>query len=348
MKKERVHYIDIAKAFAILFIALGHTIVHSENCTMIFKFLYSFHVVLFFMLSGYTFKIKKNEKITVFLKEKFTRLMIPYFVWAILYLVPYMILGKNIGSTLQTNSSFDLRTQLFNILYGIGASSALKQNSSLWFLPALFSMEIIYYYVIKFIQKYKKSTPIVVIFSIVIGYISALMNFKLPWGINTTLNLGMLFLVGYLAKQYNVFTKEGLFKPYFIIPITIIGLFACFLNYKSVSCIDYSYGNFTLCLISGLSLSISTIYISYIISRNKVLEYIGRNTLGALIFHKLVILVFQTKLGIISKLLRNSNIFIELTLGIIIAILSIIFSLAINEFIKKYIPILLGEKRISN
>ena len=39
---KRKKFIDIARAFAIIFIVLGHTIVHSEHCMPIFKMLYSF------------------------------------------------------------------------------------------------------------------------------------------------------------------------------------------------------------------------------------------------------------------------------------------------------------------
>ena len=94
--KKRINYIDIARAFAIIFIALGHTFVHSEHCGFIFKLLYSFHVVLFFVISGYTFKIKDNENIVEFIKNKFVRIMIPYFVWALLFLISYMILGQSV------------------------------------------------------------------------------------------------------------------------------------------------------------------------------------------------------------------------------------------------------------
>ena len=57
---NRIKYIDIAKAFAIIFIVLGHTILHSQHSEVFVKILYSFHVVLFFMLSGYTFNSNKN------------------------------------------------------------------------------------------------------------------------------------------------------------------------------------------------------------------------------------------------------------------------------------------------
>lgn len=65
---KRITYIDIARAFAIIFIVIGHTLVHSQHCSLVFKFLYSFHVLLFFILSGYTFKIKK-EKFLIYVKK---------------------------------------------------------------------------------------------------------------------------------------------------------------------------------------------------------------------------------------------------------------------------------------
>ena len=343
---KRLNYIDVARAFAIIFIVLGHTLVHSENCSLIFKFLYSFHVVLFFILSGYTFRIK-NESYVNFIKNKFIRIMIPYFVWALLFLIPYMLFGGSVGSSIGTTSSFDLGTQLLNILYGNGNMAALKQNSALWFLPALFTMEVIYYFIIKLTEKRKKLQLPILISSISITYIANIfLSMILPWGINTVLEVGIFFYIGYLLNYYKIFDSNSkLWNMRYIIPIFIIGLLACFLNNRNVSCIDYEYGYFTLALISGLCLSIVTIYIAHLINKNQILEYIGRNTMGILIFHKLIILIFQTKLGFISSLLRSSNIFVELLLSIIIVVLSIIFSLIGTEIIRKLCPIVIGEKR---
>lgn len=335
--QNRIKYIDISKAFAIIFIVLGHALVHSENCKLIFKFLYSFHVVLFFILSGMTFVIK--EPFLPFFKKKFKIIMIPYFIWAILFLIPYLLFGSDVSNKLSTNSSFDLKTLLINILYGNGNNSNLKQNSSLWFLPALFSMEIFYYFVIALNNKYKKLNIVTLLLSLLIGYISVnYLKIILPFGINTVLNIGIFFFIGYLIKNKD-------FKKSFNILLFIIGLFAFYYNSSIVACIDYKYGNFTLAFLSGFCLSILVINISKTIKSNKFLEYIGKNTLGILIFHKLIILVFQTKLSSISMLLKNSNLIIEFTLSIIITFISIIISLFICSILKKYCPEIIGEKR---
>ena len=63
--------------------------------------------------------------------------------------------------------------------------------------------------------------------------------------------------------------------------------------------------------------------------------------MGILIFHKIVLLLFQTKV----KYLSNSNIPIELLLSLLCTILSIIVSLIITNIIRKILPILIGEKK---
>lgn len=345
-KTSRISYIDIARGFAIIFIVLAHALGYSKHCRGLYEFLYSFHVVLFFMISGYIFKIKENEKFLYFIKNKFLRIMVPYFVWALLFLVVYMFLGQGVGETLNKSSSFDIKTQIINVLYGNGNNAALKQNSALWFLPALFTMEIIYYFIIKLVNKRNKLKIPLIISLVIIGYITnTFLKVYLPWGINTSLNIGMFFLIGYLCKEHELFTKQKLFKVYYIIPILIIGVLAACFN-KKVSYMSYDYSNFTLALLSGLCLSIITFYVSYLISKNKLLEYIGRNTMGILIFHKIILVLFQSKLGIISNLLKNSNVFVELALSFCITIIAIICSLLANKVIKMTLPILIGEKRV--
>lgn len=341
---KRINYIDIARAFAIIFIVIGHTIVHSEHCGEIFRFLYSFHVVLFFIISGYTFKIKENEDFLSFIKNKFLRIMLPYFIWAVCFLIPYLVLGNNVASDLETNSSFNIKTLLFNILYGNGNASALKQNSALWFLPALFTMEMMCYFLIKIIKSDKKKEIISLIISVVVGYLSVhYLKIVLPWGINSALNLGCFMLLGYTIKDQNLFDTY-LNKWYVIVLLFIIGILAFYFNTSGVACIDYSYGIYTYALLSGVSLSIVVIFISKIIKQNKLLEYIGRNTMGILIFHKLVILVFQTKVGVISSLLRNSNFITELAMGLVVSAISILCSLIAATIIRRLLPVLIGEK----
>ncbi len=341
---KRIKYIDITKCIAIFMIVLGHTLNHSIHLKLLGKFLYSFHVFLFFILSGYTFSIKNKENFKAFFKKKFVRIMIPYFIWAIFFLLPYMLLGNKVGESLGTSSSFDLKNQIINIIYGNGNASALKQNSSLWFLPALFSMECFYYFIIKnFDKKNKRIYNLLIL--IFIGYITSnFLNFYLPWGINTVLNIGFFFYIGYLFKESNI-EKNTIFNWNSILVLTFFGIIGCYFNKIDVAYIDYQYGYYSLAILSGICLSLLTLFVSIKIDKNKIMEYIGKNTMGILIFHKLVVLVFQTKLGFISRLITDSNFFIEMILCILVALFSIICSLIGTVIVRRLFPLSIGENK---
>lgn len=115
-ENKRLSYIDITRALAIIFIVIGHAIPYSNHCHWILKFVYSFHVFLFFFLSGYTFST--NKKFIDFLKNKFLRIMVPYYVWALVFLIPYMIFGESVSANLGTNTSFNFKDTFLGIIYG--------------------------------------------------------------------------------------------------------------------------------------------------------------------------------------------------------------------------------------
>lgn len=344
--KERIRFIDISRGIAIILIVLGHIIVYSEHCREIYKFLYSFHISLFFIISGYTFKIPKDYGF--FIKNKFLRIMVPYFLWSILFLIPYIIFGQTLGLKSASSSSFNILIQLKNIIYGNGNNFALKQNSSLWFFPALFTMEIIFAFILRLLDKNKKNIVDILfgLFLFIIGYISTLLLNKvyLPWGINTTLQFGIFFYFGYLIKKMSILKIKEKINLNIIFVCLILGLMACFFNNENVSAIDYKYGNYELAILSGLFLSLVVILCSILINESKILEYIGKNTMGILILHKPILIIFQSKLGIITKLLKDSNIIVELLVSALVLIITLIISLIGNYFLKKLIPFCIGEK----
>jgi len=344
---KRISFIDIARAIAIILIVFGHTIVHSSNCGIIFKLIYSFHVALFFIISGYVYKNKNNNYFD-FIKNKFIRIMIPYFIWGLLFLIPYFLFGSDVASEVGVNSSFSIKQMLLNVLYGVGYNNALKQNSALWFLPALFSMELVYYWIIKLSDKINNIYKVLILIVLLIITIicNYYLKFILPFGINTVLTMGIYFYIGYLLNNFDLLNNKKLFKCYYMIIIFIIGFICAWFN-GSVQPIEYEYSNIFLSLGSGIGLSLVVIYLSYIIKENKILCYIGKSTMEILIFHKLLVVIFQTKLGIISSLMTNSNIFIELGISIVVVILSIAISLLGGYIISKICPIVIGKRKSS-
>ena len=342
-KSKRLPFIDIARAFAMLSIVLLHALSTASHGGEIYRFLMCFNVPLFFVLSGLTFRVKADESFWHFLTNKFLRIMLPYFIWSLLFLIPYYIFGREASAELSQNASFDIVSQAKSILYGNGVAGALKQNTPLWFLPALFSTEILYYFIVKKIQK-PKFQMLTLLGIVLVGFLSILFmkDIYLPWGINSALQIGLCFYAGFLLKNY----VEKIKHPLILIMLLIVGIVSYIFNAKqNVIWSDYVYQNYALSLLSGLAFSGFFLGISQIIGRARPLEFIGKNTMAILIFHKLIIVVAQTKLGAISKLYADSNLALELTIALGVTIVATLISILIGIVIRKILPQLIGEQR---
>ncbi len=111
MRKDRDQTLDIAKGLLIVFVVLGHAIQYSFGAeytdsrlffdNIVFKSIYTFHMPLFMLISGYLFYYsnKKNYKDVAISKIKATG--IPMLTFVILCNVPiYIPLQGNIWETL--------------------------------------------------------------------------------------------------------------------------------------------------------------------------------------------------------------------------------------------------------
>ncbi len=347
---KRLHYVDIARGIAMFLIVLGHSIsLNSTHSFPIYRIIYFINVPIFFVLSGYMFKIKERESFFDFIKKKFLRIMLPYFFWAFLFLVPYYIFGHDVADQLQPKSSFNILGQIGEIFYGNGTNNSLQQNAPLWFLPALFTTEVLFYFIIHIIKN-RKMEIVIFAATLLIGFFCTFFARKiyLPWGLNSALTIGCFFYFGYLLKKWQIIeqlktTRHSIYA--IVICLLLCGIVICFNVPTNVSWRGYNYLNYFLTITSGFTSALAIILVSKLINKNKPIENVGRNTMGILIFHKIVIVIAQTKLGVFSKLLLNSNILLELCLAIIVSIITIIVSIIIGALIRKVFPILIGERK---
>ena len=93
---NRKYFIDLLKTFAILLVIFGHIIQqfqpnnYKEN--IMFTIIYSFHMPLFMLLSGYFFEdklenIQNLQNLVVIFKNKFMQLILPIILWTIIIVV---------------------------------------------------------------------------------------------------------------------------------------------------------------------------------------------------------------------------------------------------------------------
>lgn len=100
--KQRLGWIDISKGSGMLLIMLGHAPIPEE----LKKAIYTFHVPLFFLLSGILFSVQKYSSFGSFFKRKFITLVVPYLSFSILNYIFWLLVYHNVGNNPYTNGGY--------------------------------------------------------------------------------------------------------------------------------------------------------------------------------------------------------------------------------------------------
>ena len=113
MERKRYDFIDVAKAIAIVLVVVGHW--HPDNSPQwyegVWKVIYSFHMPLFLMASGFLYMAtyRAGQSYFTFLKKKVLRLAVPYLTVSCLVITIKLLTEKAGGG-----SSLDNPVTLFS------------------------------------------------------------------------------------------------------------------------------------------------------------------------------------------------------------------------------------------
>ena len=181
MSKERIEFIDIARGIGILLVIFGHVVWGGNypvnGAVVVSNFIYSFHMPLFFVLSGICIKDSKNLNWNSFKKMVYVYL-VPYAIWTVVYVFLFQFIS--LLTTGQSLISFD------NYLFAHAIS--LCGLAPLWFLLALCIAEVI----VLFIKPFLKTSVFLIFACIILAFLSEILS---VW----YTNLGG---IGLLSKNY--------------------------------------------------------------------------------------------------------------------------------------------------
>ncbi len=132
-EKTRIQYIDIAKGISIICIILGHL-----NSWQITRVVFTFHVPLFYFITGYFTDDRLPVK--AFIKHKARTLLIPYaFTCMVIILLAALEYGLFFGVEAAWRAALDWS---YAAAYGAGDSYTspfyIKSIGAIWFLWASF------------------------------------------------------------------------------------------------------------------------------------------------------------------------------------------------------------------
>jgi len=281
----RILWVDYVKAINIFFVVLGHTVLSASYT----KFIYAFHIPLFFFLSGYFFDYSKYPNFFLFFKKRFHQLLIPYFIINFLTYLAWLLIGRHTGE--DALFQINLLEPFYGIFYGGHKGYFLHHNAPMWFLPCLFSTEMIFYLLFKSNSKILHYIFIVILLSLGV-YGNYYQNISLPWGLSVVPTTAILYGLGSWFN-HNAIQKFNYKKYLILIPLSFLGLliFASFNIKVKVSAAEYgNYFYFWMAALWGILFFISIgNLVEYLSLRFKInlkfLQFIGQNTLLIFSFH---------------------------------------------------------------
>lgn len=262
MVTKRIEWIDICKGLGIFLVVIGHTSIARISQTL-YDWIYSFHMPMFYMLSGMVFNPTKYSSFGIYLKRRIKTLVIPFF-----------ILNTTLFFCAKWVNLPNIQPPRSELLTGVLA---------MYFLRVLFISELWYYGCYQWLNnKWLRLTAVI---AIIIG--CHLIETELNYTIILFPSMPMFyFALGHILKEQLNSGKEMITNKYLIV-ISLATL--CI----SLLVIPYSHSYYACVLpalvgivtLMSLSMWISNFCLSSV--KNKI-TYIGINTLVIVASHQII------------------------------------------------------------
>lgn len=212
----RFEFIDNAKAIGIVLVVLGHTTgIPGWTSNLIF----SFHMPLFFFVSGYLLSERKlSERTLPYCGQVLRNLGIPYLLFfGLSYL--YWLLTRNLGSKSLKFAGIPWYDPLAGLLSGLG--DALYVNPALWFFPTLITATVLYHLIRKWLPV-GAATLLLVAISLAVCTLADLAAWRLPLGLDNGWIALSFFAIGQWLRHRAVTRPALLPSNWGMLPVLAV------------------------------------------------------------------------------------------------------------------------------
>lgn len=329
-RAERLHYLDAARGFAILLVILGHIWETEQPLPVI---IYSFHVPLFFIISGIlaAYNERKRRTLKQFVLSGLRRLIVPYLFFEAVFILLFGL-----------RSHFDFSSWDAHLYDGLLLSPL---NVPLWFLPTLFLAELVLFLLTRLLKN-RGLTALLCALIYLLPFAAA------PAHVLPDALLRCMTSFGFLAAGYFGSDLIHAKNPplALLLPLAAADAWLAWLNGKT-GIYKLTFHNpvlFTVCALAG---SCCTIFLlkkglpdnlkkyrairSVAAVLSGLLTLAGKNSLTILGLHIIVLRVFQEILGLHTDSLA----------GGLIALAGICLLLApVCAFLNRFLPFLAGKR----
>ncbi len=291
-EKKRFNEVDIAKGIGILLVVIGHcfTDVSTETGISVLAFrvvhdiIYSFHMPLMFFLAGFLaqriFRLKTGRDKISFTKDRFIRLMVPYFVIGFVYMPVKIVMSRFAAQP------FDIGN-LWQIFVGE------NPDGGLWYLYDLFLIQAILAFICT-----KKNVKYLVPISAVVSTLIVVASLSL-YRIDDAIYYLFFVVLGLFVGMNYSDLKQYCTKRFTVIAVVIFCV--------SVAC-HLKLGIAVLKVVCGIAGAIAVFGIGNILQNRRGggivrgLKFLGTYTMDVYVLHGIVMVAIRIALWSILKL----------------------------------------------
>ena len=166
---NRIPVIDIMRGLGIILVVMGHISCEPHlSC-----WIYSFHMPLFFFISGMSFFVAGKK---MYIWKQVKHLLIPYLFFSILSFVYW----RWFELPFREDTDVNAMEQFLNIFIAKSGGNSFLYNVVLWFLPCLFVSNILFYVCWRLGKYYIFS---LILFSFIVGFVCSYFypDFNMPF-----------------------------------------------------------------------------------------------------------------------------------------------------------------------
>lgn len=287
LTQKRLEYVDAARGIGIILLVLGHII---TICSPLFNWIFSFHMPLFFFLSGMTVSEQHLNHFPAFLVKKLKVRVCGYLLITALGFSLCMIIPQYRADMI---TQVGYQRQLMYVFYR-GRPQWLYIGQ-VWFLLALFWSELYFYGWYHLISK--RSGLLQLGFFVLLLVLSCNMKTLgscLPYGhVPLLMDVACMgtvcYILGFLTKRHNLIGQLNTGTKLMLIPVCFAVNFY-FGTYRNgyVNMVDLIFSNMLQYVIAMLSGIGGVLLLSFFWQKSKILNWLGRHSLPLFASHTFV------------------------------------------------------------
>ena len=276
--KKRYDELDLMKGIGIILVYSGHSfnlkgLIGNDIFSYLYGTVYSFHMPLFFLISGFLMNNGKDIQLKKYYTHKIKRILVPY-----LFINLIDFFSRTLLSNL-VNSKFDTMRVFF---YGTKIT---------WFIYTLFIIFMIFPFLEKYILK-KDRYYLLGVVLILVNYFKIFSNIEI-FSINVAVGYLVYFYIGYIIRPvYKDKIINGIWNKNTI--FLVFGVIFLIFSHKSFY---LNYFNSVIFALMGILL---TLNISLRIKEESfvynILRFIGVNSLTFYLIEGFITVVYRTTL----------------------------------------------------